>query len=106
MSILICKHCKESYNTSWSYHNDDYCRSCCHIESLEQENAELKASLETSEANGVILASKLAHINHTISNAYKNRSTEAAYQAVCLDLMMYTNDYREYNDVQKQKKGE
>ena len=42
MSILICKQCKESYNTSWSYHNDDYCASCCHIESLEQENAELK----------------------------------------------------------------
>jgi len=45
MSILICKHCKESYNTSWSYHNDDYCASCCHIESLEQENAELKKTI-------------------------------------------------------------
>jgi hypothetical protein len=61
-----------------------------------EENTQLKAALETSEANGAILAGKLAHVNHTICNAYKNRSTEAAYQAVCLDLMMYTNDYREY----------
>ena len=45
MSELICKQCKESYNTSWGYHNEDYCIRHCHIESLEADKSELKATL-------------------------------------------------------------
>lgn len=40
--ILTCKQCKESYDTAWGYHNDDYCTSSCHILQLEAEVARLR----------------------------------------------------------------
>ena len=65
MSILICKQCKESYNTSWGYHNDDYCISHCHIESLEAENTELKAALTNIQAVAV------NNLDHDMHRVYK-----------------------------------
>ena len=51
MSILICKQCKGRYDTSWGHHNDDYCISSCHIESLEAELAAIKKTIQDKYRN-------------------------------------------------------